>query len=199
MKPSTTYKIEPQTGTGLALKRGQLLRIIDPEGEQVADLMAFNRLDITERLSSGRSIDYNGTIYLTREHVLYSNKSRPMFTIIEDTVGRHGFLFESCSKEMFRLQYDFDDDHPNCLDNLTTSLAQFNVEPSMITTPFNVFLNVEIRSDGGLTIHPPLTGPGDHITLRAEMDLVIGITACAAGLCNNYRCTAINVEVFGRK
>jgi len=196
VKPSTTYHIGPQTGTGLALKRGQLLRIIDPEGEQVADLLAFNRLDITEHLSSGRSIDYNGTIFLTRGHVLYSNESRPMFTIVEDTVGRHAFLFEPCSKEMFRLQYDYDGLHPNCLDNLTTSLAQFNIEAFMITTPFNVFLNVEIQTDGDLTIHPPLTNPGDHITFRAEMDLVIGITACAAGLCNNYRCTAINVVVF---
>jgi len=198
VKPSTTYHIEPQTGAGLALNRGQFLRIIDPEGEQVADLMAFNRLDTTERLSSGRSLDYNGTIFLTKGHALYTNRSSPMFTIVEDTAGRHGFLFEPCSREMFRLQYEYDGVHPNCLDNLTKSLAPFDIQEHMITTPFNVFLNVEIRPDGTLAIHPPLTGPGDHITLRAEMDLAVGVTACAAGLCNNYRCTAINVEVFDK-
>ncbi len=75
-------RIEPQTGYGLELKQGQILRVIDPEGEQVSDVIAFAAGDKAEKLSSGRSIDYNDTIYLTTGHVLYSNRSRPMFTIL---------------------------------------------------------------------------------------------------------------------
>ena len=119
-----------------------------------------------------------------------------MLTIIEDAVGRHGFLYAPCSREMFRLQYGAGDDHPNCLDNLTQALAPYGVQAHTITTPFNVFLNVEIGPEGKLTLHPLLSKPGDAITLRAEMDLVVGVTACAAGLCNNYRCTAIDLEVL---
>ena len=73
----TRYHLEPQTGTGFELKKGQFLRVIDPQGEQVSDLMAFARPDTSEWLSSGRSFDYNNTIYLTKSHVLYSNKSNP--------------------------------------------------------------------------------------------------------------------------
>jgi uncharacterized protein YcgI (DUF1989 family) len=83
--------LEPQTGAGLVVTRGELLKIIDPEGEQVSDLTSFARDDPAEWLSSGRTIDYANTIYLTTGHTLYSNRSRPMWTIVEDTVGRHDF------------------------------------------------------------------------------------------------------------
>jgi len=91
MSVSTLNRLEPQTGTAFELRAGQELRVIDIEGEQVADLIAFNRSDKSEWLSSGRSIDYANRIYLTKGDVLYSNRSRPMLTIIEDDVGRHDF------------------------------------------------------------------------------------------------------------
>ena len=92
MSETARYHLRPQTGIGLRLRRGQVLRIVDPQGEQVSDVVAFAAQDTSERLSSGRSIDYNNTIYLTTGHVLYSNRSHPMFTILEDKVGRHDFL-----------------------------------------------------------------------------------------------------------
>ncbi|MCA1658380.1 MAG: urea carboxylase-associated family protein, partial [Verrucomicrobiaceae bacterium] len=100
---STT--LSPQTGTAFELREGQLLRIIDLEGEQVADLIAFSGEDKAEWLSSGRSIDYANRIYLTKGDLLYSNRSRPMFTIVEDDVGRHDFLLTPCSPETFQLIY----------------------------------------------------------------------------------------------
>ena len=81
MERIARYHLEPQTGIGLQLRRGQVLKIIDPGGEQVSDVVAFARSDTSERLSSGRSLDYNNTVYLTTGHILYSNRSNPMFTI----------------------------------------------------------------------------------------------------------------------
>ncbi|HEY0081261.1 MAG TPA: urea carboxylase-associated family protein, partial [Pyrinomonadaceae bacterium] len=78
------HHLEPQTGVGFLMGRGQLLKIIDPQGEQVSDLTAFGQDDKSEWLSSGRTIDYANTIYLTTGHLLYSNRSRPMFSIVED-------------------------------------------------------------------------------------------------------------------
>ena len=86
------YYLAQQIGVGFFLQRGQILRVIAPRGEQVADLVAFASKDSAEWLSSGRSIDYNNTIYLTTNHVLYSNRSNPMFSILEDKVGKHDFL-----------------------------------------------------------------------------------------------------------
>ena len=189
-------RIEPQTGYGLELKRGQILRVIDPEGEQVSDVMAFAKGDKAEKLSSGRSIDYNDTIYLTTGHVLYSSRSRPMFTILEDTVGRHDFLLTPCSPETFEILYEGHEGyHPSCLENLTVNLAPFGILEDDIPTTFNVFMNVVVSPSGELDIRPPLSKAGDYVDLRAEMDLVVGVTACSAEKSNNHSFKPIEIEV----
>ena len=191
-------KLEPQTGTAFEMKLGQLLRVIDLEGEQVADLVAFGKADKSEWLSSGRSIDYANKIYLTAGDVLYSNRSGPMFTIVADDVGRHDFLLTPCSRETFQIIYKDEDSatHPSCLGNLSQHLARFGLSPDSIPTTFNIFMNVEIDQNGRISILPPRSKAGDSITLRAEMDLIVGLTACSAELSNNNRFKPIGYELL---
>lgn len=191
----TSYHLEPQTGVGFRLSRGQVLRVIDPEGEQVADLTAFAAADPREFLSSGRTFDYNDTIYLTGGHVLFSNRSVPMLRILADTVGRHDFLYTPCSPQTFEILYDHPGYHPSCFENLVKSLAPFGIAPDAIPTTFNIFMNVSVAADGKLRIGPPLSRAGDYIDLRAEMDLVVGLTACSAEKSNNFRCKPIDAEI----
>ncbi len=190
-----SQRLEPQTGTAFRLTKGEHLRVIDLEGEQVADLVAFGSEDSGEWLSSGRSIDYANTIYLTKGHILYSNRSRPMFTIVQDDVGRHDFLLTPCSPETFQILYHTHNYHPSCLENLSRNLKHFGVAPDLIPTTFNLFMNVEIGSDGTLSILPPRSRPGDSIVLRAEMDVAVGLTACSAEVSNNYRFKPIGYEI----
>ena len=189
-------RLEPQTGTAFELRAGQSLRVTDPEGEQVADLMAFNLADKAEWLSSGRSIDYANRIYLSKGDILYSNRSRPMFTIIEDDVGRHDFLLTPCSPETFQIIYKNEQYHPSCFENLATNLARFGIQPDAIPTTLNIFMNVEIDPAGVLKILPPRSKAGDSILLRAEMDLIVGLTACSAEMSNNYRFKPIGFEII---
>ena len=189
------YHLEPQTGIGLTLKKGQFLKIIDPQGEQVSDLTAFALEDNAEWLSSGRTIDYANKIYLTTGNTLYSNRSRPMFSIVEDTVGRHDFLLTPCSPETFQIIYDNHEYHPSCFENLYTNLAQFGITPDMIPTTLNVFMNVVVLENGELRIDPPPSKAGDYIIFRAEMDLIVGVTACSAEMSNNYSFKPIDVEI----
>jgi uncharacterized protein YcgI (DUF1989 family) len=193
----TKSRLEPQTGTAFELKAGQTLRVIDLEGEQVADLTAFARSDSTEWLSSGRSIDYANTIYLTKGHVLYSNRSRPMFTITQDDVGRHDFLLTPCSRETFEIIYKNTDPHPSCFENLWRNLTEYGIPPDAIPTTFNIFMNVEIERDGALKILTPRSQAGDSVTLRAEQDLIVGLTACSAELSNNGTFKPIGYEIAG--
>lgn len=188
-------RIEPQSGTAFELKSGQLLRVIDLQGEQVADLVSFNRDDHREWLSSGRSIDYANAIYLTKGHLLYSNRSRPMFTIVADDVGRHDFLLTPCSQETFEIIYRDQRYHPSCFENLSKHLAQFGIKPDDIPTTLNIFMNVEIALDGTLSIQPPRSRAGDGFTLRAEMDMIVGLTACSAEMSNNYEFKPIAYEI----
>lgn len=192
----TRMHLEPQTGGALTIARGELLRIIDPRGEQVSDLMSFARADPREWLSSGRTIDYANTIYLTTGHVLYSNRSRPMWTIIEDTVCRHDFLLTPCSPDTFRIIYGNTGHHPSCFQNLVQALAPFGIAPDTIPTTLNIFMNVEVAANGELNILPPRSRAGDHIVLRAEMDMIVGITACSAELSNNGTFKPIDVELM---
>jgi len=189
-------RIAPQTGIAFELDRGASLRVTDPLGEQVADLIAFSRDDPKEWLSTGRTLDYNSTIRVTTGAVLYSNRSQPLLTITGDTVGRHDLLYTPCSAEMFVLLYKTSGHHPSCFENLATSLAHFGIEPDQIPTTFNIFMNVEIAPSGALQVLPPLSRAGDYVDLRAEVDLIVGVTACSAELSNNHRFKPIDVEVW---
>ena len=195
----TLQRIEPQTGIAFEMCQGDHLRIIDPLGEQVADLIAFGKHDRSEWLSSGRTLDYNSTIYLTTGHVLYSNRSNPFLTITADAVGRHDFLYTPCSPETFSILYGLRTPHPSCFENLTSSLRPFGIEPDQIPTTFNIFMNVELSPAGGLSVLPPLSRPGDFIEVRAEVDLVVGLTACSAEMSNNYRFKPIDFELTRRR
>ena len=190
-----TKRIDPQTGTAFELRKGQLLRVIDLEGEQVADLIAFARADKAEWLSSGRSLDYASRTYLSTGNILYSNRSRPMFAIVADDVGRHDFLLTPCSRETFEIIYGNKNYHPSCFENLSKHLAPFGISPDSIPTTFNIFMNVEIDPTGKMSILPPRSKAGDALTLRAEMDLIVGLTACSAEMTNNYRLKPIGYEI----
>src|SRR5438132_3932088 len=152
-------RVEPRCGVAFQLLKKQLLTVIDLEGEQVADLVAFSSADPREYLSSGRSIDYAKTIYLTTGNVLYSNRSRPLLTIVADDVGRHDFLLTPCSPETFAIIYQHTGEHPSCFGNLVMSLAAFGIEPDHIPTTFNIFMNVDVLPTGELRIGPPRSKP----------------------------------------
>jgi uncharacterized protein len=178
-----TRRIPAGRGAGLRLRRGQELRIIDPEGGQSGDLVAFSH-DGGERLSNGRTFDYGGTIRLSTGDVLWSDRSNPMMTIVADDVGRHDFLYAACTVEMYRIQYKVSGYHANCTDNLCAALREVGIEPGPLPTPLNFFMNVEVAGDGRLVFAPPRSRAGDSLLLRAEMDLAIGLSACPASLCN---------------
>jgi len=196
LRLASRVHLEPQTGTALEIRRGQLLKIIDPAGEQVSDLISFGAADRAEWLSSGRTIDYANTIYLTTGHILYSNRSRPMWRIVEDTVGRHDFLLTPCSPETFEIIYKTKGHHPSCFENLVRALGPYDIAPDSIPTTLNVFMNVEVSPSGELRILAPRSRAGDHLLLEAEMDMIVGVTACSAELSNNGRFKPIDIEVY---
>ncbi len=189
-------RIPPQSGRGFRMKRGDILRVVDPQGEQVSDLFAFRDGDSSCSLSSGRSIDYAGKIYLSVGDTLWSNDSRPMFTIVKDDVGLHDFLLTPCSQEMFEILYKHRGHHPSCFENLKGAFEPFGIEPARISTTFNIFMTVDVSPDGSVTVKPPRSKPGDAIELRAEMDLICALTACSAEGSNNGTFKPIDFEVI---
>ena len=189
-------EIAPRTGTAFTLNKGQRLTVIDPRGEQVADLLAFNRADVREVISSGRTLDYASRIYLTTGDKLYSNRSNVLLEIVEDDVGRHDFLLTPCSKDTFRIIYGDTDPHRGCFGNLAAALAPYGVTDDMIPTAFNCFMNVPVDgTTGELRVDPPLSKAGDRVVFEAKEDLVIGLTACSALQSNNGSFKPIEYEI----
>ena len=191
-----TIRIPRQGGAGFQLRRGQVLRVTDPCGEQVADLFAFAKEDPRCYLSSGRSLDYAARLYLTTGDTLFANDSRKMFTIVADTVGRHDFTLTPCSQRMFEILYGHRGHHPSCHENLCIALARFGIEPHQIHTTFNIFMNVWFDAAGKMKVDVPTSKAGDYIELRAEMDLWCGLTACSAEGSNNGTLKPIDYAVI---
>ena len=188
-----TNRIPPRSGTAFRMTAGQSLTVIDPEGGQVADLVAFDAEDGGAEggraggafLSNGRTIDYSETIRIGGAgQKLWSNRSDVMLTITRDDVGVHDFLLTPCSREMWAILYPEEAPQPGCLGNLASALAPYGVDRDRVPTAFNVFMNVPVAADGTLSVQPPVSKAGDRVVFRAERDLVVGLTACSAAASN---------------
>lgn len=187
--------ISSQSGAGFILKKSQKLRV-QTSGQQVSDLFCVNAHEPQEHLSSARSMDYNDSIYLTTGCYLYSNRSQPLLKIIEDTCGRHDLLMPPCSLKMFQIVDPTVTYHPSCHENLSNALAPHDVSPDRITNAFNLFMNVTVAADGRVEILPPTSKSGDYVVLEAQVDLIVGITACAHEETNAGNLTPIFYEIF---
>lgn len=178
--------IPPRSGTAITLAAGQRLTLVDLQGEQVADLLCYNQHETGEVLSSGRTLDYAETLFLTTGHAFYSNRSNIMFEIVEDEVGRHDFLLTPCSKDTFRIIYGDTDPHRGCFGNLAEALAPYGISEDAIPTTFNVFMHVTVNgTTGAIKVLPPTSKAGQKMVIEAKMDLIVGLTACSALQSNN--------------
>ncbi|WP_026462410.1 DUF1989 domain-containing protein [Adhaeribacter aquaticus] len=189
--------IPPRSGDSFILRKGQKLQVFDIEGEQVSDFICYNLHNKKEYLSSGRTIDYADTIFLTKGHAFYSNRSNIMFRLVEDTVGRHDFLLTPCSADTFRIIYGHTQPHRGCFGNLCEALKEHGIKPDDIPICFNIFMNVAVDgTTGKIKVLPPKSKAGDFIILEAEMDLLIGMTACSAEMSNNYAFKPIGYQIL---
>ena len=190
--------IPPRSGVSFILKKRQRLTVTDIQGEQVSDFICYNLEDKREYLSSGRTIDYAETIFLTKGHPFYSNRSNIMFEIIEDTVGRHDFLLTPCSADTFRIIYGHTEPHGGCFGNLCNALKEYGIEPDDIPISFNIFMQVTVNGDSGkVDVLPPKSKAGDYVIIEAKMDLIVGLTACSAEMSNNYSFKPIGYIIEG--
>jgi uncharacterized protein YcgI (DUF1989 family) len=98
---------------------------------------------------------------------------------------------------MFVRLYDYSSDHPSCVSNLVRALAPYGIDAGQIPTTFNIFMNVELAPSGQIKVLPPASIAGDFIRVRAEMDLIVGLTACSAELSNNWSFKPVAFEIAG--
>ncbi|WP_281883492.1 urea carboxylase-associated family protein [Paenibacillus sp. YYML68] len=173
-----TFTIPAKHGFSARVYKGNLLRLIDVEGEQIGDFVAYNVQDTEERLDPIATRDALETTQIRKGQVIYSNKYVPMLTLVEDTVEKHDLLSPACRPEMYKLLYEKDIPYENCYMNLSAALAKFGIEKPGQHYPFNIFMNTVLHEDGSVEFKRPKSKAGDYVVLRAEMDLFIAISAC---------------------
>ncbi len=187
------------------VKKGQVFRILDLEGNQAVDTLFYNADDPEERYSAVDTIQRQGALYLTTGSVLYSSEGRPMLTIIADTCGRHDTLGGACAAESNTVRYALEK-RPmhSCRDNFMHALAHCNCATHRhmtkrdITANINFFMNVPVTPEGGLTFADGISAPGKYVEMRAEMDVVVLVSNCPQlnNPCNAYNPTPVRMLVW---
>ena len=170
--------IPARKGKAALLRQGEVLRLINTHGGQVVDTWAFCRDDLGEYMSMAHSHAELSKTLPTTGDTMVSNRRRSMLTFIEDTSsGIHDTVIAACDRYRYE-RLGVVGHHDNCTDNLRAALAELGLEPPLIPPPLNLFMNIPIAADGTVSFQPSVAGPGSHVALRAERDLIIVFSAC---------------------
>jgi uncharacterized protein YcgI (DUF1989 family) len=169
-------------GRAIRLSRGQTIKIVSVHGTQVLDLWAFNDDDPTEYMSMEHTRSKNSKITLAVGDSYVSDRRRPMLTVLEDTSpGVHDTLLCACNSYIYQ-EAGCREYHRNCSDNLHEALGEIGLRFPFTPGPLNVFMNIPVHADRSISRLPPSTRPGDYLKLKAEMQLVVVISACPQDL-----------------
>lgn len=187
------------------VKKGQVFRIVDLEGNQAVDTLFFNAARALERYSASDTIRRQNRLYLTTGGKLYSNCGNVMLTIVADTCGRHDTLGGACAAESNTVRYALEK-YPmhSCRDNFLHALAhepvceQLGMSKRDLPSNINFFMNVPVTEDGVLEFVEGVSAPGKYVEMRAEMDVVVLISNCPQlnNPCNAYNPTPIRLLVW---
>jgi uncharacterized protein YcgI (DUF1989 family) len=174
--------LRAREGIAVPLMSGERLRIVNTHGGQVVDTWALARADPSEYLSMEHTRTSLGKLVPATGDHLYSSRRRPLLTLIEDTSpGVHDTLIAACDPERYRL-LGVEGYHASCAENFRHALAPHAIGPGHIPAPLNLFMNIRWDADGGLEFLPSPAQAGDYVTLQAETDVTVVLSACPMDL-----------------
>lgn len=196
---ASRQRIEPGGHWGGRLAAGELLEIVDLEGQQGVDFLCYSAADPEERYHAPNTIKRAGRIALEKGDVLYSDIARPLMTIVEDTVGGHDTIGGCCSAPSNKLLYGVAD-CVGCRENLLAAMAPFGLGRRDVVPNVNFFCDVPVHDSYALEEHvfrPSHSQPGGKVILRAEMDVICVLSNCPQvnNPCNDGRLGPIEVSV----
>lgn len=170
--------IPARRGKATYLRQGQSIRIINTHGQQVVDTWAFTAGMLTEFMSMEHTRATLTRMIPKVGDGLYTNRRRRILTMTADTSrGHHDTLMAACDCERYIL-LGVKEYHDNCTDNLFAAMQGLGLTPPECPSPFNLFMNIPWTAEGGLSFDPPTTKPGDYVTLQAELDCIVAMSAC---------------------
>ena len=178
---------------------GQLLEIVNVEGKQVCDFFAFNANNVKEALSPGHTRSVIRRTFLKVNDHLYSVLRRPMFELVEDSVGQNDFTLPACDPERYRMDFKVEH-HRSCRKNLEEVMKDYQIPYEYLPDPFNFFQPTPILPDGTYGTGTSPAKPGDKIVLRALMDVIAVGSSCPQDLIalNDFKPSELRLVVRNR-
>ena len=183
------------------LKRGQVLRILDLEGNQAVDTLFFNANDTAERYSATDTVRGQQNLYLSAGSQLLSNDGHVMLTIVADTCGRHDTLGGACAAESNQIRYALDKwPMHNCRDSflLACATTPYGLTKRDLVSNINFFMNVPVTRDGALSFEDGISAAGKYVELQAAMEVIVLVSNCPQlnNPCNAYNPTPVRMLVW---
>jgi uncharacterized protein YcgI (DUF1989 family) len=177
-----TIHIPAREGRGARISAGDRVRVIDPEGGQVADVFAFCTDDPTEYHSAEHTRVYVDRLFPVVGEQFVTNRRRPILTLeADDSPGVHDMLCAACDPTRYQ-GLGVEGWHASCQENLLAVMRELGVDRVEVPQPINLFMNIPIGIDAELGWLPAPTRPGDSTTLRAELDCYLVVSACPQDL-----------------
>jgi uncharacterized protein YcgI (DUF1989 family) len=196
----TTVEVPGYSGRFVFVSRGARIRIVDLCGTQIGDLFALSRDDPLEFLSASVTRSVTWRLFPGLGQSFYTTLRRPILTLLEDhSPGIHDMLFSPCDQPMYE-GLGWNGPHPNCRDNYLKAALEAGIRHTFVPDPVNIFQNTPSAGNGVLVSEVTPTRPGDHLVLRAELDLVLILTACCVDIGlnqpNGGKSTPLRIDVL---
>ena len=175
-------EIPARCGRAVRVRQGQRVKVVNTKGQQVVDTWAFTAGDMREFMSMEHSRVAIGRIIPGIGDKLVTNRRRPILTLSEDNSGGiHDTLFAACDRWRYEA-LGCTEYHDNCTDNLWAALEELELEPPETPAPLNLFMNIPVVGGNRVEVRPPVSTPGSHVALRAEIDCIVAFSACPQDL-----------------
>jgi uncharacterized protein len=166
------------TGRAVPLRNGEAVRLVNTFGSQVVDTWALAAGDFSEYMSVEHTRRMLFNLFPKQGDTLYSNRREPMLLLEEDTSpGKHDMLFACCDKWLYK-HYGSPPGHRNCRDNFIEAMFEAGHDALLVPNPLNLWMNIPVSDSEKIGMEPPLSRPGDHVLLRALMDVIVIFSAC---------------------
>jgi urea carboxylase-associated protein 1 len=172
-------RVTPRGPWSATLTAGQVLTVIDVDGNQAIDFLAYDAHETSRAYSAQATLQGQDSVFLTTGSVLRDNEYEPLMTIVADEVGRHDTLGGACSKESNTLRYGHHTSAQHaCVENFMRELSRYGMGKRDHVANINWYMNVPVDPDGALGIVDGISAPGLSLSLRADKDVLVVVSNC---------------------
>ncbi len=176
---SERFEIAARTGAGFDLAAGDRIRVVSPQGQQVADFFAFNAHDPAEYLSARHTlVSSTRHLYPRQGQTFLTSRRRPIVKFVKDGAReQHEMLLAACDPARYQL-LGVQGHHASCAENLQKVMAARGIRVAEIPQPLNLFSSTRAEADGRVVTYPNASQPGDFVVFQVLMDCIVVVSAC---------------------